>query len=169
MIKKIFLGLAFVLLSLNFVVAQERTLTVKTDDNATFQANTAQLSNVITRNNGKLEDQFQLSFQVPNVLRTVLPKTGIVLTAFNKDGSIFGQQTWCSASKGMTNEFSANELQIVLNANPKLEGANSYSLSFREELGATLEQCVAAAKNACPGGIASVNSGADGSCSFTCQ
>lgn len=182
MTKKLFLGLALVLFSVNFAAAQEQTfiskkqntnaLSVTTQDAAAFNVENARLNSVVTKKKGIFEEKFQLSFELPNVMRSILPQTGVVLTAYNKDGSIFGKHIWYSATKGMISEFSKDKLQIVLDANPKLAGASSYNLSMAEDEvePVTLAQCVSAAKDACgAGNVGGVSTTAGGDCSFTCK
>lgn len=173
MTKKMLLGLALILLSLTFVVAQEQSLIVRIDDSGALKASAARL-NVVSKSKGKVEKDFLLSFQTPNLLQTDLPKTEVTLTAYKKDGSVFGKQIWYSASKGMVNEFSANDPQIVLDTNPNLQGASSYSLFMDEpqldQPAVSFQDCVNAANDVCGrGNVGSLNSGADGSCSFTCK
>ncbi len=182
MTKKLFLGLALVLFLINFAAAQEQTfiskkqntnvLSVNTQDAVAFNIENARLNNIVTKKKGIFAENFQLSFELPNVMKSILPQTGVVLTAYNKDGSVFGKHIWYSATKGMISEFSKDKLQIVLNANPKLAGASSYTLSMApdEDEPVTLAQCVSAAKDACGAGkIGSVGTTAGGDCNFTCS
>jgi hypothetical protein len=175
MTKKLFLIFVLGLLLLSQIVAQEQKVSVKTDDAAAFKVQNAQLNNVITKNNGKLEENFLLSFLIPNSLESVLPQTRVMLTAYNEKGGIFGQHIWTSASSGMINKLSADNLQIIYGVNPKLQGASSYSLSMgsadRLNLGdIDCPACAALANDTCGRTkVGSVSCGADGSCSFTCR
>jgi hypothetical protein len=158
MTRKLFLALALVLFSLNVVSAQEQTFLASQGHSF--------------RSKGEFQERFQLSFEVPSVLRSILPSAGVVLTAYNADGSIFGKHVWYGQTKKMITEFSKDKLKVVLNANPSLKGAATYNLAMEEsaEEPATLRECVAAANDTCGRGkVTGVTSGADGSCSFTCS
>lgn len=173
--EKFFLGLALIFLSLNFVVAQEQVSIVETTDANLFKVHTARLNNVITKNNGKFEEKFQFSFQLPNSFETSLTRAKVMLTAYKADGSFFGSHIWCSAALDNVEKISADDLRVTLDANPKLKGASKYGLTMIQggDLPApetTCPECVGLANDACGRGkIGSVTCGADGSCSFTCK
>jgi hypothetical protein len=186
MVKNVFLFLAIFLLSLNYSVAQQKTYSVTQQkeavvdiqDAASFSVQSAKLNNVIAKNDGKFEEKFQLSFFLPNSFETSLNRAKVMLTAYKADGSVLGKHIWCSAALGKVEKISADALQVTLDANPKLEGANKYSLALIQggdllappDGGTTCQQCVALANDTCGrGGVGSVTCGADGGCSFTCR
>ncbi|MFN2456116.1 MAG: hypothetical protein ABR577_18080 [Pyrinomonadaceae bacterium] len=182
MLKRWLLVLALGLLSLSYLVAQEvvvpheRKVAVETGSSAAFHVQNARLNNVVTRNKGKLEERFLLSFQVPGTLESALPHTGIKLTAYNEKGGIFGQHTWALAKRGTISKPAADKLQIVSDVNPALKGANSYSLSLfsvnqaEEVANIDCVTCAGIANDTCGRGkVGGVSCGADGSCSFTCK
>lgn len=176
MTKKMFLVLAILLLSINYSVAQELQSIVSTLNAAQFNAQNGRLENTASKKRGKFEEIFQFSFQMPDVFESILAKTAVVLTAYKENGAIYGKHIWTSAAKGEVSKCADGKLQIAFNVNPKLRGANSYSLSMFGDDGPpldsppTFEQCVNSANDVCGRGrVASLSYGADGSCSYTCK
>ena len=185
MTKNIFLFLAIFLMSLNFSFAQQKNypvvqqkeVVVEVQDTASFNVRFAKLDNVISKNNGKFEEKFQLSFQLPGSAETSLSRAKVMLTAYKADGSIFGKHIWGSAALSKVEKVSADDLKVTLTVDPKLEGASKYSLAMIDNIepelpadGTTCPECVGLANDTCGSlKVASVNCGANGTCSFTCK
>ncbi len=177
--------LAFILLSMSssiaqqkyYSVTQQKETVVQVQDLAALDVSRAKLSNVIARNDGKYEERFELSFQVPNTVETTLDQTQIMLTAYKSDGSVYGKQIWRSSLMGTVDKLKEGT-RVTLHTDPKLDGANSYKLGLttsnaRNKVAGeatSCEQCVNYASNTCgSSGVGSVTCGGDGGCSFTCR
>ena len=182
MVKKGFLLLAILLLPTNLLAAQQKEAVVKEvfveeQDAVSFGVQAAKLTDFIIKTNGKFEEKLQLSLQLPSSFGTSLPRSKVMLTAYNGNGNVLGKQIWCSATSGKVERISADTLQVTFDVNPKLAGASKYSLTMTQgEAGAspfegiTCQECVNLAKDTCGrGGVQSVTCGADGGCSFTCK
>lgn len=161
----------------NYSVTQQKETVVQIQDLAALDVSRAKLSNVIARNDGKYEERFELSFQVPNTVETTLDRAQIMLTAYKSDGSIYGRQIWRSSAMGKIDKFREGT-RVTLRTDPKLDGANSYKLGLttpnaRTSVGGeatSCEQCVGYANNTCgSSGVGSVTCGGDGGCYFTCK
>jgi hypothetical protein len=124
------------------------------------------------------EEGFALSFQSSNGSGTTLNQSQVILTAHNLDGTVYGRQIWSTMSNATTDK-TANGILVTLRTNPRLDGANRYTLdveppALRSEgsaLGIDCESCVVFAQSACgSAGIHSVTcGGSDGTCTFTCR
>ncbi len=178
--RKTFLASSLVLLTLTLVYAQEQSFVashekprvVEVQGASGFDFREAQLTEVVVKSKGKFQERFEFSFEAPTSLQSVLSRTKVVLTAYNKSGGVSGRHIWYAGNDKTVRGLTEDKLQVVLNANPSLRGADSYSVSFFDEPApeADLKECTAAANDTCGRGkVASVNSGADGSCSFTCK
>ena len=181
--KSIFVFLVIMFTSLNYNFAQSQKIIVDTKGAASLNVNSAFLTKLPANKELKTKEAFQLNFSVPNQFETLLPQTSVTLTGYKKDGSVFGMSTWCSMSNVQVNKIIDNILQIKLDVDSKLQGANTFSLSMAQRKPSTVEniaescdECANLAIRICgTGQVASVTCptnpkiGPAMPCSFTCQ
>lgn len=180
--KTIIMLFAVILFSINYGHAQDRKISVETD-NSSFNVQNAYLNKVMIKDGRKMKEVFQLFFSIPNQLELSLPQTATTLTAYKKDGSVFGMSSWCSMDNISTNKISAESLQIMLNVDSKLQGASRYVLSVNQKESSSVErsagscdECANLAVRICgAGSVGSVTCPTNPKdtpatpCSFTCQ
>ncbi len=168
-------------LSLNYGLAQSQKINVDTKNAALFNINSAFLSKAPVNKDSK--QSFILSLSLPFQFKTLLPQTSLTLTAYKEDGSVFGMSNWCSLSGIALNKLSDNLLQINLDVNPNLQGANTYGISMSQKSSSAVEsvdgscdECADLAISVCGAGqVGSLTcptnpkGGPVTPCSFTCK
>jgi hypothetical protein len=161
------------------IVAKEKKFDVEVKQGNLLNVESAELSKVVVRENKNLTELFQLSFFVPLEFENLLPKSKVMLTAYNENGSVKGMKVWSGLVVSKESKITEKGIPFNFELGSNFEDSFRFGLSIIESsdkcnsLAGDCTDCADLAVAVCGAGkVASVKCGRSkdrSSCEFTCK